>query len=562
MFCGHCGTKLNPNTRFCAHCGAPVPQKPQQSSGQSQPAPAPAVTHSPKLKTTSRKKSNTAFTAVMIVLIVILVLAIAAFVVAVLTGGIFTTEEPAPTEESVAVDEATPETEPPEEISANPVPEGNPYRDFYTEAEYILPESHVRYYAPAELANLSDQALEIACAEISARHGIAPGDASLQEYFASLSWYSPKAGSAQLNTYEEENLFLIDVCQRQRDGSIYRTSNPYMAYSDLGTNYFIANSDNRYLTGADLRNLNETELIIARNEIFARHGYIFNDAVLKEYFCCESWYVPSVLSTDFDSSAFCDQENANLQLIQVYEDILDGIYPASDNPYTPYYRRNYEYIFSDSSTRLLTERDVQYLSIPELIIARNEIFARRGYCFTNDHLMQYFMQCSWYRPDVAPGRLDLLSLNSTENQNVNFLLDYQDKKEDLAELDNLDTSLDYSVETDLYCIYLPNYWEDYCVYTSSDGHSLRFCEKLSQQSIGGGHLFTVTTYSSTDFYNLPSYELLGYITDNNGNYWYLVAIYPTDVQFDSGNEALYAKMSGEISRILSTLTLKDGYSYA
>lgn len=563
MFCGNCGTKLKPGARFCAHCGATITPKNQQTSRQ-QPPPVPEVPYSPKVKTTTKKKNNTGFTVAMIVLIVILVLAIVAFIVAVMAGGIFTTQEPAPgkeSEEATQVEQTTPETEPTEAVSDNPVPEGNPYRSFYTEAEYILPQSHTRYYAPAELTNLSDQALQIAYAEISARHGIAPADPSLQEYFSSLSWYSPKAGSAQLNTYEEQNQFLIDVCQRQRNGSIYRTSNPYMAYSDLGTTYFIPNSDNRYLTGNDLRNLNETELILARNEIFARHGYIFNDTVLKEYFCCENWYAPKILGSDFDSSVFSDQENANLQLIQVYEDILDGIYPASDNPYTPYYSYGREYIFADSSSRILNEYDVQYLSIPELIIARNEIFARHGYCFTDDHLMQYFVQRSWYQPDVAPGRLDLVSLNSTERANVNFLLDYQDKLEDMVELDTLDTSLGYYVSSDLYYMYLPNYWEDYCVYTASDGYTMRFCEKLSNQSLGAGHLFTVTAYTSLDYQHLPSYDLLGQVTDNNGNYWYLIAMYPTDVQFDTGNDALYSKMYNDISRILSTLTLKEGYSF-
>lgn len=68
------------------------------------------------------------------------------------------------------------------------------------------------------------------------------------------------------------------------------------------------------------------------------------------------------MSEDFDSPVFCDRENANIQLIRVYEDILDGVRPSSDNPYIPYYNRNYEYIFYDSSNRLLSESDVIYPS--------------------------------------------------------------------------------------------------------------------------------------------------------------------------------------------------------
>ena len=200
-----------------------------------------------------------------------------------------------------------------------------------------------------------------------------------------------------------------------------------------------------------------------------------------------------------------------------------------------------------------------YLSIPELIIARNEIFARHGYCFTDDHLMQYFLQCSWYLPDVAPGRLDLISLNSTETKNVNFLLDYQDKREDLEELNNLDTTLNYRVESDMFYLYLPAYWKEFCV-TSADGHNLRFYEKYSRNSIGGGHLFSIEAIPMVESYDGPSYSYLGTVTDGTqDNYWHLIVTYPTDVQWEIPYQELYTKMYEENQRILSTLTMKDGY---
>ena len=55
--------------------------------------------------------------------------------------------------------------------------------------------------------------------------------------------------------------------------------------------------------------------MIARNEIYARHGYIFNDPDLKAYFSKKSWYKPAVSSANFSASVFNAYEEANITLI-------------------------------------------------------------------------------------------------------------------------------------------------------------------------------------------------------------------------------------------------------
>ncbi len=411
MLCRHCGRALEKAVRFCPQCGTPTT------------ASAPPV---PKKKLDLSKVIAMGIGAVLVLVILV-------FAVILAFSGILAREEAPATEPPPTLQ---PEESLPTEGDPipNPVPEGNPYRDCYTPAEFVLPESSIRYYAPAELADLSDQALIVAKAEISARHGATPNDQDLFDYLSCLSWYTPGGETENYSTYEEQNLFLLDVCLRQRDGSIYRTANPYMLNFDNG--YFLSHSGSRYLNGDDLHHLSERELVLARNEIFARQGYIFSDASLGEYFCCQSWYKPTTLAADFDSAVFSDQENANLQLIRLYEDIRKGIHPDPDNPYMPYYDPNSEHIFFNGNDRILNESDVCDLSIQELIIARNEIFARLGYSFTDEHLMQYFLQCSWYRPQVAPGRLDLIQLGGTASKNVDFLQKYQDTKEELADLED------------------------------------------------------------------------------------------------------------------------------
>jgi hypothetical protein len=75
---------------------------------------------------------------------------------------------------------------------------------------------------------------------------------------------------------------------------------------------------------ASARSLNESELAakscfelkIMRNEIYARHGYIFKTADMRAYFSRQNWYRP--LAADV-SGQLSGAERRNVQLIQQYE---------------------------------------------------------------------------------------------------------------------------------------------------------------------------------------------------------------------------------------------------
>jgi YARHG domain-containing protein len=75
---------------------------------------------------------------------------------------------------------------------------------------------------------------------------------------------------------------------------------------------------------ASTRNLNESELVskscaelkIMRNEIYARHGYIFKTDDMRAYFSRQSWYRP--LAADV-SGQLSGVERRNTQLIKQYE---------------------------------------------------------------------------------------------------------------------------------------------------------------------------------------------------------------------------------------------------
>ena len=72
----------------------------------------------------------------------------------------------------------------------------------------------------------------------------------------------------------------------------------------------------RFLTNVDLQNLNKNDLKIMRNEIYARHGYIFQTNEMKSYFKYQDWYIPKHNNVN---SMLTDIEMKNIELIKHYE---------------------------------------------------------------------------------------------------------------------------------------------------------------------------------------------------------------------------------------------------
>lgn len=84
--------------------------------------------------------------------------------------------------------------------------------------------------------------------------------------------------------------------------------------------YILPDSDTDYITEDELNDLDDKELRYAINEIYARHGYIFEDKELNKYFMDKSWYDPTILAKDFDESkAFNNIERANIKFINKFE---------------------------------------------------------------------------------------------------------------------------------------------------------------------------------------------------------------------------------------------------
>ena len=97
--------------------------------------------------------------------------------------------------------------------------------------------------------------------------------------------------------------------------------------------YIFPDSDKKYLSEDEVRSITIEDMMIGRNEIFARHGYIFQDEGLKAYFESMSWYEGTIPSDQFNSEAvFNDFEKKNVELIKRVEDEINegNIQSAND----------------------------------------------------------------------------------------------------------------------------------------------------------------------------------------------------------------------------------------
>lgn len=91
-----------------------------------------------------------------------------------------------------------------------------------------------------------------------------------------------------------------------------KTTTTEITYNSADEYYHITGS--RKLTYDDIKGLSNRELRIMRNEIYARHGYIFQDAMLRDHFLQKPWYTPQTKNV-----ALSNIEQYNVLFIKSYE---------------------------------------------------------------------------------------------------------------------------------------------------------------------------------------------------------------------------------------------------
>ena len=74
-------------------------------------------------------------------------------------------------------------------------------------------------------------------------------------------------------------------------------------------------TNKQYYTKENFENEPKLVIHLAKNEIYARHGYIFKNEDLYNYFMGCVWYNPTCKAEDFDYSVLNEYEKANLEIL-------------------------------------------------------------------------------------------------------------------------------------------------------------------------------------------------------------------------------------------------------
>lgn len=88
------------------------------------------------------------------------------------------------------------------------------------------------------------------------------------------------------------------------------TQNPY-------NNVRLIDASSRMLTKSEVEQMTKAELALARNSIYARHGYQFNNAELREFFAKQKWFKGTDIK--MEDIQVSDVEMANINLIKGQE---------------------------------------------------------------------------------------------------------------------------------------------------------------------------------------------------------------------------------------------------
>jgi len=190
-------------------------------------------------------------------------------------------------------------------------------------AGFLFADSNVRYLTRADLQTLSADRLHIARNEIFARKGRHFKDDALRAYFSQFPWYQPRAWDVALGPVEKANVGLIQSIEAPAAASRGITE-PVPAQTKVENSAAFADPSRRYLTPEELQGLSADELVIIRNEIFARKGRYFKDDALRTYFSQFPWYQPYAWDV-----ALSPIEQANVKLVQSLEQVASTPRPAS-----------------------------------------------------------------------------------------------------------------------------------------------------------------------------------------------------------------------------------------
>ncbi len=147
-------------------------------------------------------------------------------------------------------------------------------------------------------------------------YGPADGDESYMEEVPAEGYGQDAVGEG---TLAQDSEIADEGTAAQNAGETGEETEVEAADAAGAADYVLPESSVRYLERADLENLTAEQLRIARNEIYARHGRLFDDEQLQEYFNGKEWYNGTISPADFSEDMLNDFERENTYTITDYE---------------------------------------------------------------------------------------------------------------------------------------------------------------------------------------------------------------------------------------------------
>lgn len=113
---------------------------------------------------------------------------------------------------------------------------------------------------------------------------------------------------------EEQRIAAEKAAEQKRPEAATATQ---LSATNIYRNCRLIDASSRKLTKSDVEGLSKNELALARNSIYARHGYQFKEPNLKEYFATQSWF--KAKDIEIGNVEMTETEVYNVNLIKAQE---------------------------------------------------------------------------------------------------------------------------------------------------------------------------------------------------------------------------------------------------
>ncbi len=232
---------------------------------------------------------------------------------------------------------------------------------------------------------------------IFGRHGRVFKDNDIKVYLEEQSWYkaNPDFNNSMLNNVERRNLDVIRIAEAAKHETIQPGDMRYWR--------------DRAITPRKLGKHSGAEWKVLLAEVEAIHGKRFDDEPwLQQYFEERYWYFPD---EKYDAKKLSALEQKNLAMLSDAQKkqrkvaLLPGDMEFFEN-------------------KAISEQMLRGLSLHELRLLRNEVYARHGRMFRAEWLQQYFFFQPWYAPDE---NFKDEELSGNDKLNVETIVKYENK---------------------------------------------------------------------------------------------------------------------------------------